>query len=123
MVSFLFLNRLNVFLIRVYRISSKEHPGRSFKSQPSRGGGHSRGRSFTNMLLWGWSFDFVDIQTQFFPIVMVMGRYINTTYEEIGNTRKRELVRKPYENEKLRKHYNGKGYKKNINFVLLVDIY
>ena len=37
----------------------------------------------------GRSFDFVDIQIQSFPIVV--GRHINATYEDIGNTRKGNL--------------------------------
>ena len=40
-----------------------------------------------------------------------MNTHINVTYEEIVNTRKRETVKKPYENEKVSKQYKGKGYK------------
>ena len=54
------------------------------------------------------------MQTQSSPAVV--GRHINATYEEVGNTKKRESVRKPYENGKLTKQYTGKGHKKNINF-------
>ena len=104
-------------------MSSKEHSGCSSKIQPSSGGGHSRGRSYEGgahlqiCFFRGCSYDFIDLQTQ--SVV----RHINATYEEIGNTRKRESFRKPCKNEKLTKQYKGKGYKKNINFVLFVDIY
>ena len=37
---------MNEFVTNKYSISSKERPGRSFKSRHSRGGAHSRGRSF-----------------------------------------------------------------------------
>ena len=94
---------------KLYRISSKERPGRSSKSQPSRGGGHSRGRSFTNLLFWGRSIHVVDKQTQSLPIVV--SRHINPKYEETGNTGQRESIKKPYEKEKITKQYKGKGYK------------
>ena len=76
-----------------YRISLKVRSGRSFISQPSRGGGHSGGGGRNAHLqisfFGGHSFDFVVIQTQSFPIVV--GRHINATYEEIVNTREREF--------------------------------
>ena len=40
-----------------------------------------------------------------------MSRHINAVYEEIGKARKREHVKKPYENEKVIKLHNGKGCK------------
>ena len=68
-------------------IFPREHLGRLLKSQPSRGGDHLRGAHLQTCFFGRLSFDFLDIQTQFFAIVM--GRHINATYEEeIGNTRK-----------------------------------
>ena len=53
------------------------------------------------------SFDIVDIQAQSFLIVM--GRHISSTHEEIGNTRKRESVRKhrKYKEKGVRKPYEN----------------
>ena len=85
-------------IILAYRISSKERPGAHLKVS-LRGEAAIRGGAHLQLCFFGGcSFDFVDIQTQSFPIVV--SRHINATYEEIGNTRKMESVRKPYENEK-----------------------
>lgn len=59
--------------------------------------------------LGGRSFHFADMQTQSFPTVV--SRNINVTYDEIGDTKKRESVKKPYEDEKVAKQYKGKGCK------------
>ena len=77
-----------------YRISSKELRGAHLQIYLFPGEG---------------SFHFVYIQTQSFQIVM--SRRINATYDEIGNAKKRESVKKPYEHGKVAKQYQGKDYK------------
>ena len=94
-----------------YHISLKEYLGCSFKSQSSRRGNHFRRVFSYKSASLGvvCSFHFVDIQTQFFPTVV--SRHINATYDEIGNTRKMESVKKPYENGKVTKQYKREDYK------------
>ena len=61
------------------------------------------------------------MQTQSFPIVV--SKHTNATHEEAENTRKRETVKKPLENEKVTKQHNGKDYKKiSISFSSSISI-
>ena len=104
-----FHKNLNKCYYRQYRTSLKECPGALLKFSLPGEADIRGGCLFTNLLLGGRLFHFVDIQTQSFPIDV--STHINATYDETGNRRKWESVKKLYQNGKVEKQYKEKGYK------------